>query len=231
MIRMKAVMGLLFVAVLACGGCPVGDPLVEGPPRVRITTSLGEFLLELDPNDAPLTVENFLQYVDEGFYDGTIFHRVIQGFVVQGGGYLPGLEAKPTHDPIASEANNSLLNLRGTVGMARTDDANSATSQFYVNVVDNPTLDASATSPGYTVFGRVIEGMDIIDEISTVPTQTSGDFSDVPVEDVVILSAKSEPRASVLAPAWETYVEGVQYDLLSALREVVVQALQALITG
>ena len=159
MLRVKATIGLLLAAVLACGGCPVGDPLVDGPPRVRITTSLGEFLVELDPNDAPLTVANFLQYVNEGFYDGTIFHRVIPDFVVQGGGYLPGLEAKPTHDPIASEASNGLLNLRGTVAMARTDDQNSATSQFYVNVADSPTLDPSATSAGYTVFGRVIEGL------------------------------------------------------------------------
>ena len=231
MLRVKATIGLLLAAVLACGGCPVGDPLVDGPPRVRITTSLGEFLVELDPNDAPLTVANFLQYVNEGFYDGTIFHRVIPDFVVQGGGYLPGLEAKPTHDPIASEASNGLLNLRGTVAMARTDDPNSATSQFYVNVADSPTLDPSATSAGYTVFGRVIEGLAGIDRISTVPTQASGDFTDVPVEDVVLLSAKSEAPERVLAPSWQTYANGVQYDVLSALREVVVQALGQLISG
>jgi peptidyl-prolyl cis-trans isomerase A (cyclophilin A) len=231
MIRTKALVSLLFAAVLACGGCPVGAPLVEGPPRARISTSLGEFLIELDPNDAPLTVENFLQYVDEGFYDGTIFHRVIPNFVVQGGGYLPGLEPKPTHAPIVSEAANGLLNLRGTVGMARGDDVNSATSQFYVNLVDNPTLDTSATSLGYTVFGRVIDGMAVIDQIAAVPTETRGDSSDVPVEDVLLLSARQEPGAPTLAPDWEVYFEGVQYNLLSGLREVVVQALEQVIMG
>ena len=230
MLRVKVTLGLWLMAVLACGGCPTGDPLVEGPPRVSITTSMGEFLVELDEQKAPNTVQNFLQYVDEGFYDNTIFHRVIPGFVVQGGGYVSGLEAKPTRDPIASEANNGLLNVRGTIAMARTDDPNSATSQFYINLADNAALNATLTSPGYTVFGQVVEGMTVIDQIAAVPTQTSGDFSDVPVEDVVILSAKSEPRALVLAPGWETYVEGVQYGVQSSLRDVIVQVLGQLIS-
>ena len=225
--KAKSALGLLLGAALICGGCPTGDPLVEGPPRVRITTSMGELLIELDEELAPNTVQNFLQYVDEGFYDNTVFHRVIHWFIVQGGGYVSGLEAKPTHDPIASEANNGLLNLRGTVGMARTDDANSATSQFYINVADNPAFNLSATSPGYTVFGRVIEGMSVVDQIAAVPTETRGNYADVPVEDVVILSAKSEPRERVLTPNWQTYLEGVQ----SALRDVVVQVLGQLISG
>ena len=229
--KAKSALGLLLGAALICGGCPTGDPLVEGPPRVRITTSMGEFLIELDSNDAPLTVENFLQYVNEGFYDGTIFHRVIPGFVVQGGGYLPGLEAKPTYEPITSEAYNGLLNLRGTIGVARTDDANSATSQFYVNVADNPTLDASAMSAGYTVFGAVIEGMPVIDQIAAVPTETRGNYSNVPVEDVLLLSAREESGAGTLTPDWGHYFEEVQYGLLSALREVAVQLLQQLIAG
>ncbi len=230
MTKVKAALGLVLAAVLVCGGCPVGDPVAEGPPRVRVATSLGEFLIELDDANAPNTVQNFLQYVDEGFYDGTIFHRVIPGFVVQGGGYLPGLEAKPTRAPIASEANNGLLNLWGSVAMARTDDPSSATSQFYVNVADNPTLDPTATSPGYTVFGRVIEGMAVVDQISAIPTETRGNFSDVPVEDVVLLSAKSEPGALVLTPSWQTYWDGVQYNVQSALRDVLVQLLGQLIS-
>jgi len=229
--KAKSALGLLLGAALICGGCPTGDPLVEGPPRVRITTSMGEFLIELDEELAPNTVQNFLQYVDEGFYDNTVFHRVIHWFIVQGGGYVSGLEAKPTHDPIASEANNGLLNVRGTIGMARSDDANSATSQFYINVADNPAFNLSATSPGYTVFGRVIEGLAVVDQIAAVPTETRGNYSDVPIEDVVLLTAKSELGARVLAPSWETYLEGVQYGVQSALRDALVQLLERLISG
>ena len=223
---------VLLVAVLClCGGCPLGEVVTAGPARVRITTSLGEFLIELYEDAAPLTAQNFLQYVDAGFYDGTIFHRVIPNFVVQGGGYLPGLEEKEVGAPIANESGNGLKNLRGTIAMARTDDPASATSQFFVNLVDNSDLDATATAAGYAVFGRVIEGMEVVDLIAAVPTETRGDFDDVPVTDVVLLTARSEPGADVLTPAWEVYLENVDYGVLSALRNVLVEVLGRLISG
>lgn len=163
--------------------------------RVRITTTMGAFTIELDAVKAPNSARNFLQYVDDKFYDGTLMHRVIPGFVVQGGGYLPGLTPKETRDPVNSEANNGLKNLRGTVAMARTNDPNSATSQFYVNLVDNSSLDFSSTNPGYTVFGRVVEGLDIIDQIATVPTTSKGGLTDVPVTDVIIQKAERLPSS------------------------------------
>jgi cyclophilin family peptidyl-prolyl cis-trans isomerase len=155
-------------------------------PQVRIKTSMGDFVVELDRTKAPVTVQNFLRYVDDNFYDGTIFHRVIAGFVIQGGGYEPGLVLKDTRDPIASEADNGLQNLRGTIAMARTSDVNSATAQFYVNLVDNASLDHTADQAGYTVFGHVTEGMDVVDAIGAVATGSSQGFSDVPLTDVLI---------------------------------------------
>jgi len=195
MLRVRAGLVLRGAGRCLCGGCPLGEVVTAGPARVRITSSLGEFLIELYEDEAPLTAQNFLQYVDAGFYDGTIFHRVIPDFVVQGGGYLPGLEEKEVGAPIANESGNGLKNLRGTIAMARTDDPASATSQFFVNLVDNSDLDATATAAGYAVFGRVIEGMEVVDLIAAVPTETRGDFDDVPVTDVVLLTARSEPGA------------------------------------
>ncbi len=157
---------------------------------VRIDTTFGAFTIELYPEQAPVTVENFLKYVDDEFYDGTIFHRVIPGFVVQGGGFQPGLTQKDTRAPIVNEASNGLKNLRGTVAMARTNEPDSATSQWYVNVVDNAFLDRSDTSPGYCVFGRVIDGLDIIDQIATVETGTVSGFEDVPLSDIIVRTAR-----------------------------------------
>jgi len=159
-------------------------------PRVRLVTSLGTIVLELDREAAPITVSNFLRYVADGFYDGTIFHRVIADFVVQGGGFEPGLVEKNTRPPIINEAANGLKNLRGTVAMARTTDPDSATSQFFINLVDNENLDYTATNAGYCVFGRVIEGLDVVDEIGLVETETREGFSDVPVEDVLLERAE-----------------------------------------
>ncbi|HPM25214.1 MAG TPA: peptidylprolyl isomerase [Phycisphaerae bacterium] len=231
MLRFRSGLVLLVAVLCLCGGCPLGEVVTAGPARVRITTSLGEFLIELYEDEAPLTAQNFLQYVDAGFYDGTIFHRVIPNFVVQGGGYLPGLEEKEVGAPIANESGNGLKNLRGTIAMARTDDPASATSQFFVNLVDNSDLDATATAAGYAVFGRVIEGMEVVDLIAAVPTETRGDFDDVPVTDVVLLTARSEPGADVLTPAWQDYLENVDYGVLSALRNVLVEVLGRLISG
>jgi peptidyl-prolyl cis-trans isomerase A (cyclophilin A) len=159
--------------------------------KVLIKTNLGDMTVELYPDKAPKTVENFLAYVNSGFYDGTIFHRVIDNFMIQGGGFTRDLRQKPTRPAITNEAKNGLSNLRGTLAMARTGDPNSATAQFFINVVDNPRLDytsdANGATWGYCVFGKVTGGADIIDKIKAVPTGAQGPFkSDVPTTPVVI---------------------------------------------
>ncbi|NOY44665.1 MAG: peptidyl-prolyl cis-trans isomerase [Deltaproteobacteria bacterium] len=167
-----------------------------GNPRVALKTTKGTIVLELYPDKAPRTVENFLRYVREGFYEGTVFHRVIPGFVIQGGGLTPDLRPKPTRAPIPNEAKNGLSNRRGTVAMARTMVVDSATSQFFVNLADNTFLDHRNETPqgyGYAVFGRVVEGMDVVDAIAAVPTGTVKGFRDVPKEAVVIESAEVLP--------------------------------------
>lgn len=163
----------------------------ELSPRVKVVTTMGDFVIELDRNKAPISTENFLQYVDDRFYDSTIFHRVIPDFVVQGGGFTPGLNRKETRDPIVNEASNGLTNDRGTVAMARTQDPDSATSQWYVNLIDNDFLNyQSEAEPGYAVFGRVVEGMDVVDRIAQVETGQQGGMQDVPLEDVLIRRAR-----------------------------------------
>ena len=164
--------------------------LVLADPRVTLETNYGNIVLELDAKKAPGTVANFLQYAREGFYDGTIFHRVIPNFMIQGGGFTSDMKQKPTHPPIVNEAKNGLKNKRGTLAMARTNDPNSATGQFFINLVDNAYLDYTARNPGYAVFGEVVEGMDIVDAIAKVKTGLKDGFQDVPVEAVVIKSAK-----------------------------------------
>lgn len=162
-------------------------------PQVRLTTSLGVIELELDPQKAPKTVANFLQYVDSGFYNGTIFHRVIPGFMIQGGGMLPGMKEKPTRAPIANEADNGLKNVAGTIAMARTMDPDSASAQFFINTVDNPPLDHRAKTMqgwGYAVFGKVTKGMDVVKKIEAVQTGNAGMHENVPVKDVVITKAE-----------------------------------------
>ena len=159
--------------------------------KVLIKTNLGEMTVELYPDKAPKTVENFLAYVNGKFYDGTVFHRVIDNFMIQGGGFTPDLRQKATRPAIANEAKNGLSNSRGTLAMARTGDPNSATAQFFINVVDNPRLDytsdANGSTWGYCVFGKVISGLDVVDKIKAVPTGAQGPFkSDVPTTPVVI---------------------------------------------
>jgi len=156
---------------------------------VVFETSKGKMTIELYPKEAPITVENFLSYVVEGFYNGTVFHRVIPRFVIQGGGMTADMDRKPTHNPIKNEADNGLKNLRGTLSMARTNDPNSATSQFFINLVDNTALDKSQTSAGYAVFGKVIRGLDIVDAIAQVQTTTKGQYKDVPQIPVTINKA------------------------------------------
>lgn len=157
---------------------------------IRFETSLGSFDIELDEKEAPLSAANFLAYVDAGFFDGTLFHRVIPGFMIQGGGMTAGLAQKETRAPIQNEAKNGLRNLRGTLSMARTNDIHSATSQFFVNLVDNAFLDHSPGNYGYAVFGRVTAGMDTVDKIAQVKTGRSRGHGDVPLEDVVVISAR-----------------------------------------
>lgn len=162
----------------------------EPNPQVRLTTDKGVIVVQLDRVAAPVTVRNFLRYVDSGFYNDTIFHRVIPDFVVQGGGFETGLVEKDTQSPIVNESTNGLLNLRGTIAMARTNAPNSATSQFYFNLVDNDALDRTESFAGYAVFGRVIVGMSVVDEIATVETGVQGGFSDVPLEEVFLQKAE-----------------------------------------
>lgn len=155
---------------------------------LKFKTSKGEFTVELFTAEAPISAENFLAYVDSGHFDGTVFHRVIPGFMIQGGGMTADMKQKPTRDPIANEAKNGIKNTRGTLSMARTNDINSATSQFFVNVADNDSLDNRAGSYGYAVFGKVASGMDVVDAIVAVKTGNRGGHQDVPVEAVVIES-------------------------------------------
>ena len=155
-------------------------------PQVVISTNYGDITVRLYRDKSPITVENFLAYAEEGFYDGTIFHRVIPNFMIQGGGMTPEMEEKPTRDPIVNESKNRLHNVRGTLAMARTSDPDSATAQFFINQRSNLRLDWQPGAPGYTVFGEVIDGMSVVDYISTSPTGEVGRHANVPLEPVVI---------------------------------------------
>jgi len=181
---------LLLAAVLAAkSDQPAAQP---ANPEVVLDTSKGSIVLELYPAKAPKTVENFLAYVKAGHFDGTIFHRVIPGFMIQGGGFTAEMQQKSTREPIPNEADNGLKNQRGTVAMARTNDPNSASAQFFVNTVDNGLLDHTGKNPqgwGYAVFGKVTEGMDVVKAIEGVPTANRGQFQNVPREAVVIKKA------------------------------------------
>lgn len=161
-------------------------------PQILLETTSGDILLELDPEKAPKTVENFLKYVDEGFYDNTIFHRVIPNFMIQGGGLNAKMQEKPTHAPIPNEADNGLKNSRGTIAMARTADPHSATAQFFINHSDNDFLNHTAPTQdgwGYAVFGKVIDGMDVVDKIAKTKTRSAGMYDDVPIDMVLITKA------------------------------------------
>ena len=188
--RMTFVATLVLLAAVAPGDA---QETAKGNPQVVLETSKGKIVLELYPDKAPVTVKNFLAYVDARFYDGTIFHRVIPNFMIQGGGFTADMNQKPTNDPIQNEADNGLKNQRGTIAMARTNVPDSATSQFFINSVSNDFLNfksKSAQGWGYAVFGKVVEGLDVVDAISAVKTGTSGRFRDVPAEPVVIKSAR-----------------------------------------
>ena len=162
---------------------------------LRFKTTAGDFTVELFTKEAPESSANFLKYVDDGHYDGTLFHRVIPNFMIQGGGFAAGMEQKSTRPPIRNEATNGLENLRGTLAMARTNDIHSATAQFFINLVDNDFLNHSPGNYGYAVFGRVTSGMEVIDAIAAVPTTRRRGHGDVPVDDVVVLSVTREATA------------------------------------
>jgi peptidyl-prolyl cis-trans isomerase A (cyclophilin A) len=187
---------------------------------------MGEFVIELDPQHAPLSVENFEQYARDGFYDGTIFHRVIAGFIIQGGGYAPDLQLKSTRPPIALESQSGLRNVRGTVAMARTTDPDSATSQFFVNLADNRALDATLEEPGYAVFGVVVAGMEVVDAIALVETHSVGSLADVPVDAVLIDSVTIEAGETTLSPDWQLYSESVQLNFQSYLQNTAINVFE-----
>ncbi len=179
----------LFVLLCACQSQKKEEHVMANP-TVKIRTTEGDIQLELFANKAPETVKNFLRYVDEKHYNDTIFHRVIDGFMIQGGGMTADMSEKKTHEPIRNEANNGESNKRGTIAMARTSEVHSATAQFFINVVDNPFLDFHSPSPsgyGYCVFGKVTEGMDVVDKIKNVETSTKKGHQDVPIKAIQII--------------------------------------------
>lgn len=183
----------LLLAALCVLPAQAATPTKGKMKMVKLHTNLGTITLQLDAEKAPNTVKNFLDYVNSGFYNGTIFHRVINGFMIQGGGFEPGMKQKQTNAPIKNEANNGLKNEVYTVAMARTNDPHSATAQFFINVKDNSFLNFSAENSqgwGYAVFGKVVEGTEVVDAIKKVRTGNQGFFQDVPVEDVIITKAE-----------------------------------------
>jgi cyclophilin family peptidyl-prolyl cis-trans isomerase len=196
---MTALTALAFLVLFQTVGGTQPQPATPAPgnPTVLISTSLGDITVELYNDRAPVSVQNFLQYVNEGFYPGTIFHRVISGFMIQGGGFTTDMVEKPTRPPIRNEATNGLTNVRGTLAMARTEALRSATAQFFINVADNRVkLDHHGFSPedfGYAVFGRVLSGLEVCDRIAAVKTRTNGPHEDVPVEPVVIKAVRVMP--------------------------------------
>ena len=187
--RNNVILALLAMLALPLSATAAEQPAKSANPNVRMTTSMGVIEIELDAKLAPVTATNFLGYVNSGFYNGTIFHRVIPGFMVQGGGMTAGMKEKPTGAKIQNEADNGLKNLAGTLAMARTNDPHSASAQFFINTVDNAFLDHRGKNPqgwGYAVFGKVTKGMDVVKKIEAVQTGNAGMHQNVPVKDVVI---------------------------------------------
>jgi cyclophilin family peptidyl-prolyl cis-trans isomerase len=209
--RIGLLAGVLLSSLLLSAACRAAEPTTQ----VRVTTSMGEFVIEVRNDRAPLTTANFLRYVREGFYTNTLLHRVVANFVIQGGGHdATSFQLKPTHENVFNESGNGLQNKRGTVGLARGESPHSGNAQFYVNLVDNPDLDPVSTRWGYTVFGRVVQGMDVIEHIGETPTGSMGPFkSDSPLKPVVIekmeiispgQAASAPPVTPVTGPAPNT---------------------------
>jgi peptidyl-prolyl cis-trans isomerase B (cyclophilin B) len=193
-LKMTVTAGLILCLILGAGLWAQAE---RSRPLVKLETSMGEITLELYPDKAPKTVANFLQYVKDGFYNGTIFHRVINGFMIQGGGFDAQMNQKPTRTPIPNEADNGLGNDAYTIAMARTSDPDSATAQFFINVADNRALNHTAKTPqgwGYAVFGKVVKGQDVVDKIKAVATTTKGMHQNVPLAPVTLLKATVAPE-------------------------------------
>jgi peptidyl-prolyl cis-trans isomerase B (cyclophilin B) len=187
--RLKTLISLIFITLLSFNTYAENNM----NPKVKLTTSMGDIVLELDAEKAPVTVENFVNYVENGQYDGLIFHRIIPGFMVQGGGMEPGMKERSNLSPIKNEADNGLKNNKGTVAMARTNDPHSATSQFFINLSDNEFLNHTSKDPsgwGYTVFGEVVEGIDVVEAMGTVQTGNVAGHGDVPNVDVILMKAE-----------------------------------------
>lgn len=187
--RRNTVLALAGAALAAMVSIAPAHAQGAAAPRVKIATSMGDITVQLDPAKAPRTVANFLSYVNDKHYDGTVFHRVIDGFMIQGGGFTPDMQQKPTKAPIALEANNGLKNDAYTIAMARTNNPDSATAQFFINVKDNAMLNANGEGNGYAVFGKVVSGTDVVDKIKAVATGNKGPHQNVPVTPVIITSA------------------------------------------
>jgi cyclophilin family peptidyl-prolyl cis-trans isomerase len=203
LIKPRTRIALLAGLVLGWLLCAAATAAEEQPTQVKVTTTMGDFVIELRSDRAPITTANFLRYVREGFYTNTLFHRVIANFVIQGGGHdATTLQLKPTHESVFNESGNGLQNKRGTVGMARADPPHSGNAQFFVNLVDNPDLDPVPTRWGYTVFGRVVQGMDVIEHIGETPTGATGPFkNDAPLKPVIIQKMEIISGASAAAAA------------------------------
>ncbi|WCM86516.1 peptidylprolyl isomerase [Acidovorax sp. NCPPB 3576] len=187
--RRNSTLALASMALAAIVSVAPAHAQDAAAPKVKLTTSLGDIVVQLDPAKAPKTVDNFLSYVKDKHYDGTVFHRVINGFMIQGGGFTPDMQQKPTKPPIPLEANNGLKNDNYTIAMARTGNPDSATSQFFINVKDNAMLNATSEGNGYAVFGKVVSGTDVVDKIKAVSTGNKGMHQNVPATPVVITSA------------------------------------------
>jgi len=187
--RITLIIALVVTGTLTVSRAVRAQDLAD-TPKVIFSTTLGNFMIELYPGKAPITVKNFLAYVDAGYFDNTIFHRVIPGFMIQGGGFTEQMQKKPTQPPIKNEANNGLKNKRGTLSMARTGVVDSATAQFFINLKDNVFLDHGTRDYGYAVFARVIAGMEVIDKIAGVPTENKGPYRNAPKTTVIIKSAR-----------------------------------------
>lgn len=220
--------GTLGVFLVQVAGCP--NMMTEGTsPGAKFTTSMGEFVVKLELEKAPVSVGNFIQYAKAGHYDGTIFHRVVPGFMIQGGGYTPEMTLKEARANILNESGNGLSNLRGTIAMARGEDPDSARAQFFINVADNKQLDSTLNTPGYTVFGQVMQGMDVVDSIAAVPTRDEIGFSNLPIEPVIIQTVELievPDGTSELTPYGEQTVEQQRYQAMLFLRETAVSLLQ-----
>ncbi len=190
---MRTLILSILLCICATSSLATEKKMTAPSSKVKLTTSLGTIIVQLNTEKAPISSANFLTYVKEGFYNGTIFHRVIKGFMAQGGGFDTSFNQKTTHQPIQNEAGNKLSNKRGTLAMARTNDPNSATAQFFINYKDNTFLDHTSPTPsgwGYAVFGEVVEGMDVVDEMAKQPTGNRGGHQDVPRTDIVIQKAE-----------------------------------------